>query len=314
MVDAWLDSANRHSGRGIVIFASPEEAAEAINEFNGKEMLGRTVRFTLDTHGGVYDRTIADREEIPVAEPKAPAARKPRASKPRDSKPRDSKPRTRQSTRVSLRGAPTMSYEEWPAGGHATFSNLPFVTSPAEFAHAMADAGVAPRCVDIWTSVRNGADNSTGSGVAIFRSAAEAADFVEKFNNADFMGRTLVAAVGPAGEVRASSKRSRSGPYYLPTVAYPEVGKGQALFARNLPYSLTSEELAASFEGYDVLVADMWKSRRGRPAGFGVVILGSAEQATDAIAKLDGVDVAGRAMRLALDKEDGHYADLPRAN
>ncbi len=75
---------------------------------------------------------------------------------------------------------------------------------------------------------------------------------------------------------------------------------GNRLYVGNLSFNSTSETLRAAFaeigEVTDVhLVTDR---ETGRPRGFGFVTMGTAEAAAEAIARMDGATLDGRALRV----------------
>ena len=73
------------------------------------------------------------------------------------------------------------------------------------------------------------------------------------------------------------------------------------LYVGNLPFSTTDDELFALFgaDGRQVSdVALITDRDTGRPRGFGFVTMGSAEDASAAIAALDGSSLGGRTLRV----------------
>ncbi len=75
---------------------------------------------------------------------------------------------------------------------------------------------------------------------------------------------------------------------------------GNRLYVGNLSFNSTSETVRAAFEEIgevtDVhLVTDR---ETGRPRGFGFVTMGTAEAAAEAIARMDGATLDGRALRV----------------
>ena len=72
------------------------------------------------------------------------------------------------------------------------------------------------------------------------------------------------------------------------------------VFIGNLDPDLSDQELGSAFGTYGaVLRAEVVRGRGGRGRGFGYVELGSEEEATRAIAELDGRELRGREMTVA---------------
>ena len=72
------------------------------------------------------------------------------------------------------------------------------------------------------------------------------------------------------------------------------------IYVGNLPYTVLDAELHDQFSRYgQVGSAKVMMDRdTGRSKGFGFVEMGDDEQARQAIAGLDGVQVAGRALKV----------------
>ncbi|HEV8247440.1 MAG TPA: RNA-binding protein [Polyangiaceae bacterium] len=75
---------------------------------------------------------------------------------------------------------------------------------------------------------------------------------------------------------------------------------GNRLYVGNLSFNSTSESVRAAFaeigEVTDVhLVTDR---ETGRPRGFGFVTMGTSEAAAEAISRMDGATLDGRALRV----------------
>lgn len=81
------------------------------------------------------------------------------------------------------------------------------------------------------------------------------------------------------------------------------------LYVGNLPYSVTQQKLEEMFSPFGTIVSATVISDKfsGRSKGFGFVEFESDDSAKEAIAKLDGVEVDGRALRVneAKPKEEG---------
>ncbi len=71
------------------------------------------------------------------------------------------------------------------------------------------------------------------------------------------------------------------------------------LFVGNLGPVISDQELAAMFAPYGAVKAEVVRGRRGKGRGFGYIELLSEQEATRAIADLNGREVGGRPITLA---------------
>ncbi len=80
------------------------------------------------------------------------------------------------------------------------------------------------------------------------------------------------------------------------------------IFVGNLPFAYTSEDVSELFTPFgEVVSAKVIEDRMtGRSRGFGFVEMGSEEAGAEAIQKLNGANVSGRALtvREAFDKPE----------
>ena len=76
---------------------------------------------------------------------------------------------------------------------------------------------------------------------------------------------------------------------------------GNKLYVGNLPYSITEDELAATFMevGEVVEVNIIYDRETGRARGFGFVEMIDEETAASAIEQLNGKEVSGRTLKVA---------------
>jgi len=76
------------------------------------------------------------------------------------------------------------------------------------------------------------------------------------------------------------------------------------LYVGNLPFEATGDDLREIFATIgqvdDAIVIN--RPRGGRPRGFGFVTMTDAQEADQAIAQLDGHELAGRAMKVNVAK------------
>jgi len=77
------------------------------------------------------------------------------------------------------------------------------------------------------------------------------------------------------------------------------------LYVGNLPFEATGDDLREIFATIgrvdDAVVIN--RPRGGRPRGFGFVTMSDAREADQAIAQLDGHELAGRAMKVNVAKD-----------
>jgi RNA recognition motif-containing protein len=78
-------------------------------------------------------------------------------------------------------------------------------------------------------------------------------------------------------------------------------GVEMRLYVGNLPYQATDEDLREAFGAHgDVVGATVVRDRdTGRSRGFGFVEFGDDETGRRAMAAMDGVEMAGRALRVS---------------
>ncbi|AOS43152.1 RNA recognition motif protein [Lacunisphaera limnophila] len=84
---------------------------------------------------------------------------------------------------------------------------------------------------------------------------------------------------------------------------------GSKLYVANLSYNVTEAELRTAFEPFGG-IADIFLAtdrETGRPRGFGFITFNTDEEAQAAIAKMNGVELDGRALTVneARPKEGG---------
>lgn len=76
---------------------------------------------------------------------------------------------------------------------------------------------------------------------------------------------------------------------------------GKKLYVGNLPYTVRDEELQATFSEFGAVTSAKVITDRetGRSKGFGFVEMDSDDEATQAIEKLNGFALAGRAINVS---------------
>lgn len=78
----------------------------------------------------------------------------------------------------------------------------------------------------------------------------------------------------------------------------------EKLYIGNLPFSATEESLSQLFSGTGTVVSTSIITDRetGRSKGFAFVEMSNAQEAEDAVKKLDGFDFNGRSLRVNIAK------------
>ena len=83
------------------------------------------------------------------------------------------------------------------------------------------------------------------------------------------------------------------------------------VFAGNLPWSTTTDELQQMFAPYNPATCEVVEGRNGRSRGYGLVTFNTEDDATNAIAALNGKEVGERAMIVRYD-EGSKKQDKPK--
>lgn len=85
------------------------------------------------------------------------------------------------------------------------------------------------------------------------------------------------------------------------------------IYIGNLAYSVSDEELRAAFAQHGTVgSAEVITDRRtGRSRGYGFVVMPNDIQARSAIEALNGADIKGRVVRVAVSQPKGGPADKP---
>jgi len=167
--------------------------------------------------------------------------------------------------------------------------NLAWSTTDEQLSAFMAPAG---NIVSAEVQTHEDTGRSKGWGLVEYSTAAEAANAVATLNNMELEERT----------VHVRLDRSNI-----------DTTSGFSVFVGNLPWSTTSEALAAvmaPFEPFDVHVKT---NMAGRSRGFAVARFSTPEQAQAAIADLNGYDLEGRQIQVREDRDLGDQPPRERA-
>merc|ERR1712072_1685785 len=155
---------------------------------------------------------------------------------------------------------------------------------------------------------RNG--RTRGWAIVEMSSAAEAQAAIASGSGQDLEGRPLNIRLDQGKQEKSEKpKRAprgdgerRGGDPSLEGKA--ENSSGLQVVVRNLPWSVTSEMLRGTFEqiGKVQNAEFIYHADSGRSKGWGTVRFSKAEEATDAIARFGGVELAGRPMTVMMDR------------
>ncbi|ESW16366.1 hypothetical protein PHAVU_007G150700 [Phaseolus vulgaris] len=175
--------------------------------------------------------------------------------------------------------------------------NLPFSVDSAQLAEIFENAGNV-EVVEVIYDKTTG--RSRGFGFVTMSSVEEVEAAVQQFNGYELDGRALKVNAGPPPARNESTSRFRSSP--------PRGGGGDfsdsenKVHVSNLAWGVDNGTLESFFGEYGkVLEARVIYDRdSGRSRGFGFVTYSSADEVSSAIQSLDGVDLNGRAIRVAL--------------
>ncbi|KAJ3051358.1 hypothetical protein HK097_007654 [Rhizophlyctis rosea] len=286
--DVAAGPGGRSRGFGTVLFATAEDAQNAIATFNGYEWNGRKIEVREDraTAGGPGGAPGA------VGPAPTPAYGTPLA-------------------------APAQQQSYPAAGGFAAngnngevniralyVGNLPYSVGWQDLKDLFRNAGNVIRA-DIPTDWQN---RSKGFGTVVMSSVEEARKAATMYAGFEWNGRrldvredrTFVEGAAP----RPTQQNNYSAPAYngAPAAA-GATAAGRQLFVGNLPFTVQWQELKDMFrEAGNVQRADVTQDQQGRSRGYGQVLMATVEEAQKAIQILNGRDVQGRTIEVREDK------------
>ncbi|CAH0490539.1 unnamed protein product [Peronospora farinosa] len=140
---------------------------------------------------------------------------------------------------------------------------------------------------------------SKGCGLVEYASQEEAAKAIAELNGTELEGRVIFVREDREPEGGSISK-------FAKRAAAPRgVGEGRQLYVGNLPWDTTSQQLKDLFRTVGELErADIAEYPDGRSRGFGIIRYTNAADASQAIERLNGLEVESRLIEVRLDKRE----------
>lgn len=167
--------------------------------------------------------------------------------------------------------------------------NLPFTTTDEEVVAHLGNVGVSGL---LSSSVAKKGQKSKGWAIVEFESPEFAASAMGLLEGTSIGDRPLLVREDRGKKERApTSQQSQA----APRQRRPENDTpSSSLYVGNLPWELTSEELAGMFAGMQLVSCEVHKRRSGRSKGFGTVVFNSVEDATYGMTLVAGQVVGER--------------------
>ncbi|XP_031490060.1 RNA-binding protein CP33, chloroplastic isoform X3 [Nymphaea colorata] len=142
---------------------------------------------------------------------------------------------------------------------------------------------------------------SRGFGFVTMASTEEANEAIRMFNGSQLLGRTMKVNFP---EVPRGGERAIMGPR-IRRSSRAFVDTPHKIYAGNLAWTVTSEDLRSAFEAQSGLVGAkvVYERDSGKSRGYGFVSFQSPEDAESALAAMNGGELEGRLLRLNLASE-----------
>jgi RNA recognition motif-containing protein len=202
--------------------------------------------------------------------------------------------------------APRSNFGEVAAGDGCKYylGNLSWGTTEESVIAHFGNFGVSVVHCEV---ARQSGGRSKGWARVVFASVAEAEDAVGKLHDSELDSRAIILRVerqsggGAQNNARAVPVQRGVG---VPRDERPENSSGLQIVVRSLAWTTTTEELLQVFQQIgNVINAEVpCHSDTGRSKGWGTVLFETPEQAQAAIDGFNGVELAGRAMQIRLDR------------
>ena len=205
----------------------------------------------------------------------------------------------------------------WDGAQDSTYSasscvylnNLPYSLTDQELLDFMSDlsGGLVAERGNV-ARIENG--RSKGYALVYYSTEEDALAAIAAADGAEMNGRTVYArldrgknqpAEGRAPRARKERARAPRGGGGKEATGAPCLG--QVVYAGNLPFAVTEEELKQAFAAYSVLQVELKYGFDGRPRGWALLHFLTPEAATLAIRQMNNVDLAGRPLILKEDRK-----------
>ncbi|KAJ4704903.1 RNA-binding protein CP29B, chloroplastic-like [Melia azedarach] len=175
--------------------------------------------------------------------------------------------------------------------------NLPFSVDSAQLAGLFETAGNVEMVEVIYDKVTG---RSRGFGFVTMSSIEEVEAAAQQFNGYELEGRPLRVNSGPPPPRR--EEFSSRGPRGGGGSGGANFDGGNRVYVGNLSWGVDDLALETLFseQGKVVEAKVVYDRESGRSRGFGFVTYSSAEEVDNAIDSLNGVDLAGRAIRVSV--------------
>ncbi|KAJ3029627.1 hypothetical protein HDV00_009522 [Rhizophlyctis rosea] len=276
----------RSRGFGTVLFATAEDAQNAISTFNNYEWHGRKIEVR-------EDRAVAGGAPGNAGAAAAPAYGAPLAAQPQQS--------------YSGGGGFAGNASNGEVNIRALYvGNLPYSVGWQDLKDLFRNAGNVVRA-DIPTDWQN---RSKGFGTVVMSTVEEARKATAMYAGFEWNGRRLDVR---EDRTYVEGAQPRSAPqnnnYSAPSYGAPAAAgagasaAGRQLFVGNLPFTVQWQELKDMFrEAGNVQRADVTQDQQGRSRGYGQVLMATVDEAQNAIKLLNGREVQGRTIEVREDK------------
>ena len=147
-------------------------------------------------------------------------------------------------------------------------------------------------------------EKSTGYAFVTMQDPETAQKALQALNGYELEGSKIRVEIA-----RSKGPRTRRPPNSVPLSQRPVVP--DRIYIRNLPFSMTDDQLKGLFKEYDVAEATAVRNPRGRASGYGFITCKTPEQAQAILQAHPTMEAGGRTLRLAQAHEPAPRAQRP---
>jgi len=277
----------RSKGFGFVTFSTPEQQKKALENFDGKELDGRTLTVKVAHKDERRDEKGELREEFKTQEPRAKKGGE------------------------KANAAP----EKTPSDTVLYVSNLPFEFTDENLSAVFEK--FKPKSARI---ARRRNDRSKGFGFVEFENKEDqtAALALDGSDVAERQISVKVSMVGAdrTGDEKPEEKKKKKKTKAKKTEEKKEaVGSSSTLYVSNLPFDLTDELLGDLFKtkGHNPVSARIARRRDERSKGFGFVEFANETEQKAALAAIDGATIGERTIAAKVALKDSETREGNKA-